>query len=187
MSIFLRLRHWQVFTLGFGLLPLTFIVTLVADISTLGDPLHIILFIQTICVVMANFWIFAVGTHLHKKHYYNGFMILIFRWSVYFSTLLNAARFVVFPAIDYFDGSFNTLATVLSLAGKIYCDYFAAQLLNSVEQQRTVPFREFVGDFFSFIFYPIGVWNLQPRINKVFGRDPEVYDPNSPLDRHVTN
>src|ERR1044071_1393973 len=201
MGIFLRLKHWQIFILTFGLFILVWIFVTISDFSqlfgsddgtsflraTTNFTLRLILLIQTICLICANFWRYAIGTRLHKKHYYNSFMLLIFRWSLYFSTLANTARFVVFPSIGFFDGEFNNLVTVLSLLGGIYCDYFAARLLNSVEQQRNVSFREFSGDFFAFIFYPIGVWWLQPRINRIFGRNEEVYDPNAPLDQHVTN
>jgi len=193
MGIFLRLKHWQAFLLTFGFFVFTTIVIVLDDVSNgaiYGDPdmsLRALLLFQTICLVFANFWRYAIGTRLHKKHYYNSFMLLIFRWCLYFSTLFNTARFVVFPAIDYFDGSFNMLASVIWLTGGIYCDYFAARLLNSVEQQRDVSFKEFAGDFFAFILFPIGVWWLQPRINKIFDHDDEVYNPDTPLDQHVTN
>jgi len=179
--------------LTFGLFLVVSIFFFVSDLRYLllgidtDILLRVILLIQTICLVFANFWRFAIGTRLHKKHYYNSFMLLIFRWCLYFSTLFNAARFIVFPAIGYFDGSFDNVVTLISIAGGIYCDYFNARLLNSAELQRDISFKDFSGDFFAFIFYPIGVWWLQPRINRIFGRDNELYDPDAPLDQHVTN
>src|ERR1041385_3609690 len=110
MGIFLRLKHWQVFLLTFGLfvLFLSVVVISVLDLYTLfGDsaftdvPLRLLLLLQTISVIFSNFWMFAIGTRLHQKHYYNSFMLLLFRWFLYFSTLANAARFVVFPAIGF--------------------------------------------------------------------------------------
>jgi hypothetical protein len=193
MGVFLRLRHWQVFLLTFGLFLFTIAVVVVDDVSggaIYGSPdmsLQALLLFQTICLICANFWRYAIGTRLHKKYYYNSLALLIFRWCLYFSTLFNTARFVVFPSIDYFDGSFNMLANIAWLLGGIYCDYFAARMLVSVEQQRDVSFKDFAGDFFAFIFFPLGVWFLQPRINRIFGRHDEVYDPNSPLDQHVRN
>jgi len=195
MEILLRAKHWQIFLLSFGLFPLIFIFITLTDIFTLFDDtmansdldLRMILLVQTLCLVFANFWIYAIGTRLHKKHYYNSFMLLIFRLAIYFSTFFHATRFLSFPAVPYFDNSINMVGLVLTLAGGIYCNYFAARLLNSVEQERDVTFQDFSGDFFAFIFYPIGVWWLQPRINRIFGRDKQMYDPNSPLDQHVTN
>lgn len=195
MEIFLRLRHWVIFMLTFGLLLLAFISLMAFNVLSLFTDVEMpidyalrgILIAQTICFVIGNFWMFAIGTRLHQKYYYDSFLLLIFRWCIYFSTLAYSARYMIFPALDFFDGSINRFATLFAVGSAIYCSYFAARLLNSVEQQRDVAFREFAGDFFAFIFYPIGVWWLQPRINKVFGRDSEVYDPDAPLDQRVTN
>lgn len=49
----------------------------------------------------------------------------------------------------------------------IYCLYFVAKTIKTVELQRPVSFSDFVGEFFLVWFFPIGVWILQPRINKI--------------------
>ena len=53
-----------------------------------------------------------------------------------------------------------------------YCYYlaFPAKILNSIEKQRTANLGEYIGDFFLVLFLPIGIWFLQPRINKVFAK-----------------
>ncbi len=48
-----------------------------------------------------------------------------------------------------------------------YCIYFVAKTIKTVELQRVVSFSDFVGEFFLIWFFPIGVWILQPRINKI--------------------
>ena len=45
--------------------------------------------------------------------------------------------------------------------------YFVAKTLKTVELQRQVTFGDFVLEFFLAWFFPIGVWILQPRINKL--------------------
>jgi hypothetical protein len=49
-----------------------------------------------------------------------------------------------------------------------YCIYFASKSLKTVELQRTVTFKDYVAEFFLFLFFPIGVWFIQPKINKIF-------------------
>lgn len=49
-----------------------------------------------------------------------------------------------------------------------YCLYFNAKALKTVEWQNTVTFSDFAGEFFLIWFFPIGVWIIQPRINKLF-------------------
>lgn len=48
-----------------------------------------------------------------------------------------------------------------------YNIYFVAKTIKTVELQRVVSFGDFVGEFFLVWFHFIGVWILQPRINKM--------------------
>lgn len=47
-----------------------------------------------------------------------------------------------------------------------YCLYFVAKTFKTVELQKEVTFSDFGGEFFLFWFFPIGVWIVQPKINK---------------------
>ena len=56
-----------------------------------------------------------------------------------------------------------------------YQFWFIAKTIKSAELQRDAKFSEFVGEFFLVWFYPIGVWILQPTINKLVAEDnPEL-------------
>jgi bacteriorhodopsin len=56
---------------------------------------------------------------------------------------------------------------LIGLACIIYCIYFVARTIKMVELQRKVIFSEFIFEFFLIWFYPIGVWLIQPRINRI--------------------
>jgi hypothetical protein len=45
--------------------------------------------------------------------------------------------------------------------------YFVAKTIKTVELQREVSFSDFVAEFFMLWFYFIGIWILQPKINKM--------------------
>jgi len=49
-----------------------------------------------------------------------------------------------------------------------YCLYFISKSLKAVELQRDVTFNDYAGEFFLIWFFPIGIWFIQPRINKLF-------------------
>ena len=49
----------------------------------------------------------------------------------------------------------------------LYCMSFPARILKSIEKGKRADFGEYIGDFFLVVFLPIGIWFLQPRINKV--------------------
>jgi hypothetical protein len=53
----------------------------------------------------------------------------------------------------------------------LYAIYFNAKSLKSVELQRDVTFSDYAADFFLFLFFPIGIWFIQPRINRIFCDD----------------
>ena len=44
---------------------------------------------------------------------------------------------------------------------------FPGKVLRSIEKKREANFGEYIGDFFLIFFLPIGIWFLQPRINRV--------------------
>jgi hypothetical protein len=48
-----------------------------------------------------------------------------------------------------------------------YNCYFIAKTIKTVELQRLTTFSDFVGEFFLIWFFPVGVWFLQPKINKM--------------------
>ena len=48
-----------------------------------------------------------------------------------------------------------------------YLMYKAAKTIKIVEVQKSVKFVDFAGEFFLLWFFPIGIWFLQPKINKL--------------------
>lgn len=52
-----------------------------------------------------------------------------------------------------------------------YLSYYAAKTYKTVEQQQKVKFRQFILEFFLFLFLPIGIWLLQPKINQLYLQD----------------
>ena len=50
---------------------------------------------------------------------------------------------------------------------------FTAKTLKSVELQKKVKFEEYAGDFFCVWFQIIGIWIIQPKINKIYDNELE--------------
>jgi hypothetical protein len=63
-----------------------------------------------------------------------------------------------------------------------YCLYFNAKALKIVEWQRPVTFSDFAGEFFLIWFFPIGIWIIQPRINRLFKN---TNDSNQIIDNNI--
>jgi hypothetical protein len=56
----------------------------------------------------------------------------------------------------------------LGIGCLFYCWKFIAKTLKIVELNRFVSRNEWFSDSVTFSFYPAGLWNLQPRVNKIF-------------------
>ncbi len=48
-----------------------------------------------------------------------------------------------------------------------YSLYFVAKTFKTVELQRETTFSDFAGEFFMIWFYPIGIWIIQPKVNRM--------------------
>ena len=59
------------------------------------------------------------------------------------------------------------LLHLASIAGLFYSIWHCAKVLKSVELQREARGSEYIGEFFLFWFNYIGIWILQPRINRI--------------------
>ena len=53
-----------------------------------------------------------------------------------------------------------------------YVLYLTAKTIRIAYKQRKVSFVEFAGEFFLLWFFPIGIWFLQPEINKILKDHP---------------
>ena len=56
---------------------------------------------------------------------------------------------------------------LLLMVGSIYCLYFMAKTFKTAELQREVKFGDFISEFVLIWFYFVGIWILQPKINKL--------------------
>ena len=57
-----------------------------------------------------------------------------------------------------------------------YCLAYPAKALKSIESGKDVSLGDYIGDFFLILFFPIGVWFIQPRLNKIAMKDKGLVD-----------
>ncbi|NKI33355.1 hypothetical protein [Croceivirga thetidis] len=56
----------------------------------------------------------------------------------------------------------------LSMFCIFYSLYFVAKTIKTAELQREVNFGDFAGEFFLLWFYFVGIWIIQPKVNKLY-------------------
>jgi len=161
VSIFLlKAKHWQIF-----ILLITGITICNLKIAT--DPV-LTLILSIFGLVIYFIWLMAIGNKLHeylpkkvKLNYdlylINSFVLILGYAVIMIITDGKGATFTglaALPTFYIFYAFLNFLA-------------FPAKLINSIEIGKPAKFGEYVGDFFLIVFLPIGIWFLQPRVNKI--------------------
>ncbi len=124
-------------------------------------------------------WFYSMGTNLYKKlpvttkMNLTRFKIFLFIPVIY---IIFLSVFILGAFLKATSGtrpnpeiiSFIIPLHLFSMFCIFYCLYFNAKALKSVEWQRPVTFSDFAGEFFLIWFFPVGIWIIQPRINKLF-------------------
>lgn len=191
---FLKAKHWQIFILMIGI-PMIFQFIMMFsmfsnfDMETNPDPEKIfsvfyffpIIMIAYMSVFFSWFWSIAIGLQnkvpKHIKMKVKKFKIFFFIPLIYIFTLSIVIGFSfssnqmnngIFPSKFGFLIPIVILPLHLfSMFCMFYMLYFCSKTIKTVELQKEVSFGDFMGEFFSLWFYPIGIWLIQPKINKL--------------------
>ncbi len=185
MRKFLTIRHWQLFLI---LVVIPFMMNFIIILPSVFNYKIMVATLPLLIMIPISLfltWFYALGTNLHKKlpqtitMNLKRFKVLIFIPILYILALLlligvllnissgNLLNPIIFVLI--FPAHFFSMFCIF------YCIYFNAKILKTVEWQKPVTFSDFAGEFFLIWFFPIGIWIIQPRINKLF----EITDENS--------
>jgi hypothetical protein len=181
MEQILKAKHWQIFILAFGL-PL--VIDIVGTVwAIIGNNLIImnkispLVMLSFICGFLS--WLWAVSVHLQQKLPEElRLKVGLFKLCVYFLIVYTVFMFGLFdllidisPAVGHaILFSIMGLMWIFSLffiCSMLYCMQFAAKTFATIELQRKVSFSDYSGEFFLFWFFPIGIWIIQPKINKM--------------------
>ncbi len=157
------------------------------DVSFMFESYKYFGLVMVIIGIVNYGWIWAIGVGLQLKlPPYVTMKIRKFKWfigipffylmaislimSYSFSTLLpNMIGGDFEPNISMIVGAILVIVPLhlFSLFAIFYSMYFAAKTVKSVELQREATFTDFIAEFFLIWFFPIGVWILQPKINRL--------------------
>jgi hypothetical protein len=191
---FLKAKHWQLFGLMFGLpMIFQFIImgTMMANIGSMQEPepsnvfnsmkLFPIIMIVYMGVFFGWFWSIAIGLQVkipqNIKMKVKNFKIFFFI-PLFYLTVLSVLISIMFMRISDGNGLGGGVITgqvgiiiplhLLSIFSMFYILYFVSKTIKTVELQREVSFGDYAGEFFMIWFYPIGIWIIQPKLNKMF-------------------
>lgn len=180
---FLRARPWQLFALFMGLYMLGTIFGFAADSGAsprLGGAsatlivAEVLLVFWVLCLMV---WIGSIGLFLNTLKEPSSRSKTTFFW---FALIYPLLYIPVFFAL-FFSSSTPVSAWLIVPAHLfaafciLYAMYFASKRLAIAEASRPVTFYDCAGPLFLIWFFPLGVWFVQPRINRLYAksRDPQ--------------
>ena len=190
---FLKAKHWQLFLLTFGI-PIIFQIIMMVSMfsnfatNTNPDPEKMFNNMKFFPIIMVLFmaiffgWFWSVAIGLQKKVPENvimkvkKFKIFFFIPMVYMICIMIFMLYTMNGLIkNGSEPNVGLLGSMLAIIVPLhlfsmfcifYTLYFVAKTFKTVELQREVKFSDFAGEFFMIWFYPIGIWIIQPKINK---------------------
>lgn len=175
MNFFLKAKAWQVFLLLFGAM---FVMQLAMSIAVAasGDPkliFRLMPLLMAVSMGMVLVWLWTLGTRLYeyapeslrvKPTKLKFGLIYSFIYMLVFLTIFSGTAGAKEPQAMALITPFHLLAMFFMF----YSNYFISKHLVMAEEKRPVTFNDFAGPFFLVWFFPIGIWFIQPRINKLY-------------------
>ena len=189
-----QLKHWQLFVMFF-ILPLiivfSYLVYLLAsnklnegmtNIHLFSIFVLIITIVSIIILVTCYAWFWSIGIGFRRKFPKKiAFNYKLFKVAVIFPVIY----LIGLPLIIYFftddlcslntdhpqtiKSSYWLLIPLhfFSFFCSMYCIFFTAKTLKTIELQREPIFKEYSYELFLILFFFIGVWFIQPKVNAI--------------------
>ncbi|MCE7993379.1 MAG: hypothetical protein HEP71_15440 [Roseivirga sp.] len=183
MKFLLKLKHYQLFALAWG-------IGITINLLSISEPGLLLRFFPLVAGLFALGtigWMWAIVTHLHEKlpvsspinvdYFKKAFRIPVFYVAIMalllYRQINGPYRENLLP-----EGLFIFLIVILHIGSIIALFYgmaIAAKTIKSIEMGKNARFSDYIGEFFLIWFSLIGYWILQPRINRIVRSEkPEI-------------
>ena len=174
-SFFLRAKHWQIFFLLFGVYIVGEVAAMSSLLATAGSPEDFgkgsLLFGVVMLPFMLGFlfWFWSMGSFLSSiVHPALRMKMGFFRFALIYPALYVVAFIAAFqssnPALLMVIFPFHLFAMFCLF----YDLHFVSKNLVLAETSKSAAFYDYAGPFFLLWFFPVGIWIVQPRINRLY-------------------
>jgi len=181
LSFFLKIEAWQLFLLVVGI-PFGLNYFLMSALVSSSQPSPEMLFkimpifmLFFMAIYLFWFWSLGLGINSRISDEYRP-KVKFFKFGIIYSAaymVLFHIMFVVFTSGGTAGGAMAIIFPlhIFAMYCMFYALFFIAKNLVTYEQKQTVKFYSFFGPFFLLWFFPIGIWFIQPRINKIYAEN----------------
>jgi len=189
MNIFLRAKHWQLFILHFAI---PFVLYFIAIAFMIGiairnhghDPyiglrfIPVFIILGLISAIVKYGWTWAAGIILNDRlpeelKLNSVFFKICFFYPIVYLPLFGLLMYTQFhDGIEAFPFTFLLIIPfhLLAIFCSFYCMYFVARVLKTTEYQRYTTVSDYIAEIIMIWFYFVGIWILQPKINKMIDK-----------------
>jgi hypothetical protein len=167
MNKIFQASHWQIFV---AIVVLSFLQEMVSGVSDLLDTLFHIIFL-----VLYVGWLLLLGSRLRSisptpQLNYHVFLFAGCTLIAIITTFRLVTLFMP-DTLKMFDNTTVILSMLAYiLTSLIILTSFVGKNLKVIEVGDDVDINDYFGDVVGLIFWPIGIWSFQPRINKLAQR-----------------
>ena len=182
----LKAKHWKLFLIMYGL---PFLIQIIAFLLVIATDKAFFMF-STFPLLMVFstgtlfVWFWAIGVGLYKRLPENSNLNLK-RFKIFFFIPLVYIFFIVFSlmTVGIFCDSLlpNGMVGIgigiliplhlFSMFCMFYLLYFCSKTIKSIELKREALFGDYIGEFLLLWFFVIGIWIIQPKINKMVDKN----------------
>lgn len=158
MKIFLILKHWQVFLIWIvGIFQMVFFIK--TDLWFLSFVLYAGLFLV---------WIYSIGNILNKNKKLNKEMNIL--WILYLLSLIPYAfnfRYMITESHERIDSWIVGPSAIIGVFAIFKIIIHTAKTLKRTETNEELKIADLFNEIFLLFAFFLGIWILQPRINKI--------------------
>ena len=165
MDIVIKAKHWQIFG---TLVLIASIQSMTQDIFPIaGAILYMILIFINIG------WILLLGYGLSRRQKkLDSIQFKTFTWTgILLIIVVSLLRLLMTTGIIEMGTKNSTVLTVLFviyfIISTVIIFTYPAKTLKLLETKDEIDINDYFGDIFRLLFWPIGIWTIQPRINKL--------------------
>ncbi len=175
---FLRIKAWELFFLAFVaqfvLMGFSFLVVYITGSLVIGIIINQIIMMLSFLVILRWEWLMGTKINLKisekirpKPAFFKFAIIFCAVFTVSFTLFFIMTAFIDIASPELLSKLIMSLL-VLDICLMVYSANFVAKNLMMFEKGRSVNLLEYLSTFFMIWFFPIGVWMIQPRVNRIF-------------------
>ena len=160
MKVFLKFKHWQLF--------LIWIFTEIVFIATVNTPVWILTTVLFGIAIIG--WIYSIGkviNNLNAKNRIENYKEDLWFILYLISMIPFGYLYKNLDSAETLNGYFIFGAGLLGFISMIKLVNFSAKAYTQYESKKDLKFGDYSREFFLILIMIIGIWIIQPKLNKI--------------------